>query len=200
MRIIIFILGLALGSQSWAESKFPGQWRINLGETDKVSVKYEEGSGIQGGGRFTPTVSVMGLPMPKTYKQGPMSRLSSKDPHVLRCTNMVIQVEKKKVALVYDDSEKETLVKGDYRGRTAKWSRSKIEQSYKTTERSVRKTWTLRPDGRLEVAVKIKPRGDKARTYNRVFDRVTGPALDAAKDAAQEQSKSTPTVQQDVQS
>ena len=200
MRTIIFILSLALGSQSLAESKFPGQWRINLGETDKVSVKYEEGSGIKGGSGFKPTISVMGLPMPKSYKQGPLSSLSSKDPQILRCTNMVIDVQSKKVSLVYDDSQKETLVKGDYRGRTAKWSRSKMEQTYKTTERSVRKTWTLRPDGRLEVAVKINPRGDKARTYKRVFDRVTGATQDASQTGSKSDPVASPAPGEDVQS
>ncbi len=155
-----------------AASPLEGHWRINLEETDKVAVKFKEGSGVSGG-NFKPSISVMGLPLPKSYRQSPMSNLAAKDPKVLRCTDMQIAVDKKNIALIYDSADKEKLVKGEYRGRTSKWSKKKIEQKYKTSERSVRKTWTLRDDGRLMVSVKLNPRGDKARTYNRVFDRVT---------------------------
>ena len=43
-------------------------------------------------------------------------------------------------------------------------------------ERTVTKTWTMRDDGRLLVAVKINPRNDSARTFKRVFDRVADDA------------------------
>ncbi len=171
MRRLIFILFTLMASHALAESAFSGHWRINLEETDKVAVKFKEGSGMKGGG-LKPTVSVMGLPLPSSYRQGPMSNLPAKDPQVLTCTNMSINVADKKVALEYDAADTETLVKGDYRGRTTKWSKKKIEQKYKTPERSVKKTWSMRDDGRLMVSVKINPRGDKARTYNRVFDRI----------------------------
>ena len=155
-----------------AQSLLDGHWRINLEETDKVAVKFKEGSGVSGGS-FTPNISVMGLPLPRSYRQAPMSNLAAKDPEVLRCTDMQIAVDKSSVALTYDSSDEEKLVKGEHRGRTSKWSKNKIEQRYKTPERSVRKIWTVRDDGRLLVSVKLNPRGDKARTYNRVFDRVT---------------------------
>ncbi|XOV83881.1 MAG: hypothetical protein ACFHXK_01955 [bacterium] len=154
-----------------ATSPLDGHWRINLEETDKVAVKYKDGSGMSGG-NFKPNISVMGLPLPRSYRQSPMSNLAAKDPKVLRCTDMQIAVDKKDVVLTYDNADKEKLVKGEHRGRTSKWSKKKIEQRYKTPERSVNKTWTLRDDGRLLVSVKLNPRGDKARTYNRVFDRV----------------------------
>lgn len=164
----LFVTSIA----SAATSSLDGHWRINLEETDKVAVKFNEGSGVSGG-NFKPNISVMGLPLPRSYRQSPMSNLAANDPKVLRCTDMQISVDKKNVAFTYDSADKEKLVKGEHRGRTSKWSKKKIEQKYKTPERSVRKTWTLRDDGRLLVSVKLNPRGDKARTYNRVFDRVT---------------------------
>lgn len=153
-----------------------GTWRINLEETDKVSVDFEEGSGIQGRNMGRTTITVMGLPLPSRAKASPMSGLPAKDPEVLVCTQMQLQVQGNQVLLNYDNGSKETLRKGEYRGRTTALSGKKIEQKYKTTERRVRKTWSLREDGRLLVAVRIKYQGDKARTYSRVFDRVTAAA------------------------
>ena len=171
MRALTLICCLLLSAGAAAESAFQGNWRINLEETDKVAIQYKDGSGVKGSG-IKPSINVMGLPMPRSYRQSAMSNLPAKDPEVLRCTAMTIDVQDKKVALNYDQTEKETLVKGDYRGRVSKWSKSKIQQRYKTPERTVTKTWTLRDDGRLLVAVKINPRNDSSRTFKRVFDRV----------------------------
>ena len=175
MRIFILLLCSSVAFSAFAKpqtSAFSGDWRINLEETDKVAIRYKDGSGMKGG-NFKPTISVMGLPLPSSMRQGPMSGLRAKDPQVLTCTDMHIVIEDERVALIYDGSGDETLKKGSYRGRTTKWSKRKIEQKYKTSERSVRKRWTMRADGKLLVSVKINPRGDKARTFNRVFDRVT---------------------------
>ena len=149
-----------------------GDWRINLEETDKLSVDFKDGSGIQGRYRGATNISIMGLPLPSRAKAAPMSKLAAKDPAVLTCTEMTLSVGNRSASLTYDNGRKETLREGEYRGRTASLSPKKIEQRYKTTERTVRKTWTLRSDGRLLVAVKVKYQGDKARTYQRVFDRV----------------------------
>ena len=161
------------------QSEFSGTWRINLEETDKVSVDFEEGSGIQGRNLGRTSVSVMGLPLPSRAKAAPMSGLPAKDPAVLVCSEMQLSIDGNRVKLLYDGGAKETLRRGDYRGRTTTISKQKIEQKYKTTERRVTKSWTLRPDGRLLVAVRIKYQGDKARTYSRVFDRAVDTGAEA---------------------
>jgi len=172
MRIATLIALITLNLPAWAESPFAGNWRINLEETDKVAVKFKEGSGMMGN-KLRTTGSVMGLPLPSRYKQSAMSSLPAKDPQVLTCTDMGIELSTDRIALRYDRDGKETLRKGEYRGRKSSWSKTKIEQKYKTPERRVRKTWSVRDDGRLFVSVKINPTNDRARTYNRVFDRVT---------------------------
>jgi len=172
MRLLTPIFLIMFALPAIAESQFRGTWRINLQETDKVAVKFKEGSGMMGN-KLRTTGSVMGLPLPSRYRQSAMSNLPAKDPQVLTCSNMSIELEGDKVALRYDADGKETLRKGEYRGRTSSWSKTKIEQKYKTPERRVKKTWSLRDDGRLFVSVKINPTNDRARTYNRVFDRVT---------------------------
>ena len=173
---LLFAAVLFAASSALADHPMAGTWRINLEETDKVTVEFEDGSGIQGSNMGRASVSVMGLPLPSRAQAPPMSNLPAKDPKVLLCTEMTLSIHDKTVKLDYDNGTAETLRQGEYRGRTTRLSNKKIEQKYKTTERRVRKTWALRDDGRLLVAVRIKYQGDKARTYNRVFDRVSAGA------------------------
>jgi len=173
IALVTAVLLLAWPPPAAAEHPMAGTWRINLEETDKVSADFDEGSGIQGRYQGRTTITVMGLPLPSRAKASPMSNLAARDPLVLTCTQMNLALKgNKEVILNYDNGERETLRHGEYRGRTTRISNHKLEQRYKTTERAVRKTWTLREDGRLLVAVRVKYQGDKARTYNRVFDRI----------------------------
>ena len=167
------LLLFAAGSFA-ADYHLDGQWQLNLTESDKVAIKYEEGSGtgrrniLQNG-----TVSINGLPLPTIMiRQGPASGLPAKNPEVLLCNIMEIGADGDRLTLTYDNDEKEKMRRGDYRGRTTKWDKKGLKQSYKTPERKVTKSWAIRDDGRLLVEVKIDPRGDRARTYRRVFDRV----------------------------
>ncbi len=178
MRFLKFIAVTAtawlLTTEAWADSRFDGRWKINFEESEKVSISYEEGSG-SGRSKILQNmnVSVMGLPLPTLrHRVGPQSSLAPKNPDVLLCTFMDVEVAKDRVALTYDEGKKETLRKGDYRGRNTKWSKREIKQKYKTPDRKVTKTWRIRDDGRLLVEVKLDPPRDRSRTYRRVFDRV----------------------------
>jgi hypothetical protein len=153
-----------------------GHWKLNLEESDKVSVSYEKGSGA-GRSKVLQNISmtVMGLPLPTRTRTFGQSHMAPKNPAVLLCNQMQIEPQADRIALTYD-ADKETLRKGHYRGRDSNWSKKKIEQKYKTPDRRVTKTWTLRADGRLLVEVKINPPKDKARTYRRVFDKATPPS------------------------
>ena len=66
----------------------------------------------------------------------------------------------------------DSMVIGEFRGRKTSLSPYKIRQSYNTTERRVKKLFSIRPDGRLLVQVEIKPKGAKKRVLSRVFDRI----------------------------
>ena len=181
--ITVFVLAIAamlMTNVVFAKTKnFDGHWKINHAETDKVTPKTKEGSGVQGNlGRFKPTIDIgLGLPLPKKIGGRPYSSLAPQDPKVLGCTTMQLQQQGKKVNVLYDSLDKETLVKGDYRGRKTKISSRQIQQNYKTGDRKVTKTWAIRDDGRLLVTVKLNPKKDKARTFLRVFDRVSADAL-----------------------
>ena len=156
-----------------------GYWQLNLPESDKVAVKYKEGSGsgrrnlMQGA-----TVSIGGLPLPTiNTRVGPASSLAPKNPEVLLCNLMAISSEGDRLTLTYDNDEQEKMRRGDYRGRKTEWGKKGIKQTYKTPDRKVTKSWSIREDGRLLVEVKLNPRGDRSRTYRRVFDRVDPDAL-----------------------
>ncbi len=185
-------LGWMLGSLSvmlvlavpvHAIEKLEGYWVINAEETDKVRVPFKKDKpNVLSQGRVRGDITIGGvpLPIPGTGRPQPNSTLSAKDPKVLRCSAMQITDNGKKVRIDYDNADKEVLVKGDYRGRDTNWSKAKIEQKYKTPERTVKKSWTLRKDGRLLVSVTLDPRGDRKRVYNRVFDLSEAPASESA--------------------
>lgn len=196
MRILILTaVLLTLAASTHADDYvLDGQWQLNLPESDKVAIKYEEGSGtgrrniLQNG-----TISVNGLPLPTIrIRQGPASGLPAKNPEVLLCNLMQIDADGDRMTLTYDNDEKEKMRRGDYRGRTTKWDKKGLKQSYRTPERKVTKTWSMRDDGRLLVEVKINPRGDRARTYRRVFDRV-----EASVDGLDDGPVDNPTVERE---
>ena len=198
LLMILAVMATLVNTSAYAAkpNPFDGYWKINHAETDKVTPKVEDGSGVQGNlGRVKPTFDIgLGLPLPKRIRSSPQSSLRAEDPEVLGCTTMQFTIDQnnsKKIKVVYDHLEKETLVKGDYRGRTTRISSSSIEQKYKTTERTVTKKWTLRADGRLLVSVKLNPRKDKARTYLRVFDRSEPPSSSTPENNTQAEPATT---------
>ena len=188
---LLLLITTLFAGQAAAQAPFEGYWVLNYEETDKVAIKYEDGSGV--GKKGLPVdVSVdlgLGLPLPRRFRQAPMSNLSPKDPLVLRSQSMEITDSGKRIKLLYDHQQDETLVTGDYRGRQTSKSKKRIQQKYKTPDRKVTKTWEMRDDGRMLVTVKLNPRGDKARTYKRVFERAEKPA---AADATNNPPADTP--------
>ncbi len=174
LAILLLLLGSAASYAK--DSPFAGSWQLNLEESDKVSESYEEGSGAGRAKIFQNiNMTVMGLPLPRSTRTPSQSRMPPKNPSVLLCNQMDIEIDNKRVNLVYDSNDKESLRRGHYRGRNSTWSKKKIKQDYKTPEREVTKTWRIRKDGRLLVEVKINPPKDRSRTFRRVFDRVATP-------------------------
>jgi hypothetical protein len=165
----------AAGSVDKIAASFAGAWVLNLEETDLLREELDEKPTlIQGPGRVQ--VSVMGLPIPTgRSKLSSQSPLSATDPAVLRSKTLAITIKADTVLMQYSElsgtDAKEIVRRGHYRGRDSKWSTKKITQKYKTTERKVTKTWSIRSDKRLLAVVTIKNPGSKKRTFSRVFDR-----------------------------
>lgn len=174
--LTIFLSGAVVAAtEDKIADKYAGDWVINLAESDLLREELDEKAPVlQGAGRVR--ISILGLPLPTLNpKVGPQSPLSAVDPAVLRSRKMSISVSANKISFEYPEvsgpDAKEVLRNGHYRGRDSKWSLKRIEQKYSTTERKVRKTWSIRGDGRLLAVVTIKNPKSKKRTFSRVFDR-----------------------------
>jgi hypothetical protein len=157
--------------------EFIGTWALNQAETELLRDDLDEKTlKIPTAGRAQ--ISVMGIPLPGGGGSAPSghSPLTAKQPEVLRCKTMTIFARENLIKLFYPDldpqEQRETLRAGHYRGRDSKWSRKRLQQKYKTSERSVSKKWSMRKDGRLLVEVAIKHKKAKKLTFRRVFDRV----------------------------
>ena len=157
---------------------YAGTWVLNQAETELLRDDLDEKTiKIPTAGRTQ--ISVMGIPLPGgggNARSG-HSPLTAKQPEILRCKTMTISAEQNRIELFYPDldplEQKETVRAGHYRGRDSKWSQKRLQQKYKTSERSVSKKWRVRKDGRLLVEVAIKHKKAKKQTFRRVFDRVT---------------------------
>lgn len=169
------ILFCAVATAEKPTPVYAGDWVLNQEETELLRNDLDDKTiKIPTAGRAQ--ISVMGIPLPGggPRAQG-HSPLTAKQPEVLRCKQMSISVADKKIQLTYPDldpaEQQETLRAGHYRGRDSKWNRKRIQQKYKTSERKVSKSWSIRKDGRLLVEVSVKHKKAKKQTYQRVFDR-----------------------------
>ena len=169
-RVINIFLLLSLSGNLAALTVYEGGWTKNDVETKALKEPYKDKSRKKSS-RFRMSSSVSGLPLPGSRSQRAMSQLTAQSPMVLRSTEMVIKITDDQVLIEYLGLGQEILYKGDYRGRKSKWSRKKITQSYKTTERKVSKNWSVREDGRLIVTVKITPNQSKQTVNHIVFDK-----------------------------
>ncbi len=158
---------------------YTGTWVLNEAETELLRDDLDEKTiKIPTAGRTQ--ISVMGIPLPGggggNARSG-HSPLTAKQPEILRSKTVTISEEQNRVELFYPDldplEQKETVRAGHYRGRDSKWNQRRLQQKYKTSERSVSKKWTVRKDGRLLVEVAIKHKKAKKQTFRRVFDRLT---------------------------
>ena len=171
---IAAFLALAVNQPALANtSALFGTWRLNNELTTDVQ-DTKTGPDLSMGNVST-TVSVGGIPLPtggrgKTPSE--ISKLPSKDPAVLRCSQLSIEALANDLLLTYQGVGSETLRKGNVQGTKTTWSKRKLSTRYATTSRKVSRTFELQPDGRLLVTVKLDPNRAKAAVHKRIFDRV----------------------------
>ena len=177
LSIFTVIIASALAIPVSADnSPFSGSWQLNANESDVLREDLDERTSlINKPGKLSG--SIMGMPLPGGKpKNRSHSPLTAKDPAVLRVRFMEIDIASDAVQLTFPElsgfEASDNMVIGEFRGRKTSFSSNRIRQSYKTTERRVKKLFSIRSDGRLLVQVEIKPRGAKKRLLSRVFDRV----------------------------
>lgn len=145
-----------------------GDWVLNSELTHELQPKQKEG-GTGGFSGASVSVGGVGIPIPGSSPPAPAG--TPRDPRVLRCDAMTVDMSDGNVHFVYRGAGEETMRPGNDQGRKTSWSRSKLTQKYTTTARNVSKTYQLDEDGRLVVRVKLSPKGAKSATHVRVFER-----------------------------
>ncbi|MCP5181666.1 MAG: hypothetical protein H6994_17360 [Pseudomonadales bacterium] len=168
------------------ESPLVGTWLINQERTAEVQPEFKNAGMFDNLGGGSVSVSVMGVPLPKSQRPQRNAIGAPRDPDVLACLEMVLQEDGDRMQATYQNVGEEMFIRGNFRGRSTNWRGKSLTQSYETTERKVTKTYQIQADGSLLVTVKIKPQKDKKRIYKRVFERATAPATPNPATPAQE--------------
>ncbi len=152
-----------------------GSWLLNNELTAELGRSDKKGGWFDGFGR--PSVSVGGLPVPLPGSSTRPATGSSRDPDVLRCTTMSIQMSADSVHFNYSGVGEETMKPGNNQGRRTRWNKSRLTSRYETTSRKVSKTFELREDGSLKVSVELNPTQGASVIHYRIFEH----SQDAAK-------------------
>lgn len=147
-----------------------GDWILSSELTHELQPKQKDGGG---GGFGSPSIVIggVGVPLPGGSSAAPAG--SARDPRVLRCDAMTVSMQDINVHFLYRGSGEEVMKSGNDQGRKTSWNSRKLTQKYSTTSRTVTKTYRLDDQGRLEVRVKLAPKGSKSATHVRVFERPT---------------------------
>ncbi len=121
----------------------------------------------------SPSVVVAGIPIPIPGTGGTQEVNSEpvKDPRVLRCDKMTIELVGEDILFTYVGFGVEQLKPGNVRGTKTTYKSRKLTSRYETTTRKVTKTFELTKEGRLHAIVKLNPKKGKTLVYHRVFDR-----------------------------
>ena len=147
-----------------------GDWILNSELTHELQPEQRDG-GTGGFGSSSIVIGGVGVPLPGGSGTAPAG--SARDPRVLRCDAMTVSMVDGKVHFLYQGSGEETMKPGNDQGRKTSWNSTKLTQKYSTTSRTVTKTYRLDDNGRLEIRVKLAPKGSKNATHVRVFERPT---------------------------
>ncbi|MEM1435129.1 MAG: hypothetical protein AAGG11_13805 [Pseudomonadota bacterium] len=150
-----------------------GNWVLNEERTQAIQPEQPESRNWLPTGRVSTSVSVGGIPLPRTGGKVPAaSEGSATDPVVLRIKALTITApDEKQVVLQYGTLDSETLHRGNYRGARSAWDRKGLKTRYQSTQRKVEHRYELQQDGSLLVTTLIKPNGAKRRTYLQLFER-----------------------------
>ena len=123
------------------------------------------------GGSSNVVIGGIPIPMPGSSRAKEVSGAPVKDPQVLRCAEMTIELVGKDILLTYIGFGSEQLKQGNVRGTKTTYQPNKLTSRYETTTRKVTKTYQLTKEGRLHAIVKLNPKKGKTLVYHRVFDR-----------------------------
>ncbi len=149
-----------------------GTWLIDVEKTEAIQPEQPQEKNWFKNQNIQTSVSVAGMPLPNPRtKVAPISSHAAKDPDILRCKELRIEPNGNGLRFTYVDVGSELRKQGAYRGAKIRWNKTKLTESYKSTERKVTQTYEIKDNNQLWVTVKINPYKGATRTYKQVFNR-----------------------------
>lgn len=151
------------------DKKITGTWVVNEEETETLQSKVRK-SNPTSRGLGAATGGVSGIPVPGAGgPAGPNSTL--KFPIVLECKEISIEVEEEAVKASCESGVSREFLIGKIHGRTTRFRRNVLTESYSSTSRSVRHDIRVDKNGNLVAKVRIKPKYGVSQTFVRVYSR-----------------------------
>ena len=163
----IAVVGLLFGWSISAQD-LTGTWELNLEETNKLQPQIQT-VGKRGRYRRSGGGSVL-LP-PQQSMVTPSKTINP--PLILDCVKAQIEYRGNQVDLTCNEIDTRTFLIGRHHGRVAKWKRKQLTERYSSTSRTVEHKFTLIKSDRMEVLVRIKPKGSKRLIHTLIYDRVS---------------------------
>lgn len=149
------------------DKSFTGKWVVNDEATDTLQSKVRRSNPSS---RSGPSGVVVGVPTPGgAGPSGPNSTL--KFPIVLECEEISFEIEDDTVKASCASGVSREFLIGNVHGRTTRFRRNVLTESYSSTSRLVRHDIRVDKEGNLVAKVKIKPKGGISQTYVRVYSR-----------------------------
>ena len=121
---------------------------------------------------FGTSVSVGGVSVPLPGGGSSESGgVKLKDPDILFCQELEIALDGEVVVLSYLGLGEEKMRPGKHQGKKVRWTGKKLSERYKTSSRSVEKTFELVGPDEMQVTVRLNPKHGDTRIYTKIFNR-----------------------------
>jgi hypothetical protein len=157
-----------------ADTPLHGRWMLNEALTAEAQPDGPK-RGRTSSNLPQASVSVGGMPLPRSGNALPTVAGNPQDPKVLRSAELIIEPLGDDLQLRFTSLGTETLKRGNDQGLVSRWSARKLTTRYETTSRKVSQVYEVRRDGHLLVTVKLNPNQGPSVTHKRVFERVSEP-------------------------
>lgn len=167
---VAFITGVTVCLMfGWSSSAqdLTGTWKLNVEETNKIQPLVQT---VGKRGRFRKGGAGAVLLPPQQSMVTPSKTINP--PLILDCDKAQIYYRGNRVDLTCNEIDTRTFLIGSHHGRVAKWKRKRLTERYSSTSRTVEHKFTLVKQNRMEVLVRIKPKGARRSKHTLIYDRV----------------------------
>ena len=165
-------IAMLIATAVWSESPdLTGTWVLDEELTKELQPpikKHRSGQGLRG---FVGSGGIL-APLPGGGGASPNPGATGlKTPLVLDCGELTLDKSGNKITLSCSNGQERDFNVGKLHGRTTKWRKSRLTESYQSTSRSVKHLIKLDRNGNLIATVTIQPKGGRSQKYVRAFNR-----------------------------